>query len=852
MAALLGWPLAAQQSRYELPAEQRTGTIRQIFVVSHSHLDIGFTKPPEQVARDYKDNIDQAIRLARENPDFRWTIESTWMLEEWLRRTEDAALVDELAGLLRSGRFSLGAAFGNMHSGLMAAEEMNRLAYAAAAFRRRFQIPVTVAFQNDVPGFSWAYPRVLAGSGIKYLVTGLNLFIGGGNTLGVAKNPFYWLGPDGSRILTFFTYDSYVEAHRWKLGGRFSLEELEATLPRRLAWLERNGYRYDTYLLMASSGDNADPIGAYRILERIRAWNRKHPELPMRMATAEEYFEHLLRNYGDRFPEASGDSSGHWEIVKLGCPEATGRLREASALLPAAEAAASVASLLGRTPFPKFDFQEAWRGLLTFYEHTTGCGAGWPGYFSKWETDWNNVINYAWSIATYTNAVQQFDKALLRLAGAEDVSSPPFVRRDDSELRLMVYNGLSWERSGPVAVGGLPPKLRAGPLVAEDAATGETLPVEDVPGTQRQILFYARQVPSLGYRIYRIRHGEAPAAPAEFPVEVAWNEAGEIRSIRDRQTGREALDSQPKYAFGNLLVSRNRGAPVPEPLPPAGAQTLDGSVTRRIRFERSGSALPLVEVTLYRGAPFADFRFDLDLGALRRTASRHISYAVSLPLAAGRTSYVDGAGFVLRDPEDFLPGGAAPHRMPVHFVHFSAGGERGVTLASREAFALRPDRTWVLASDALETETREEGKQPLDWVEPAGSARRSFRFRVAFQPEEPWRWKRLGEEFVLELRAIRVSRPDLAPTQSFFELSSDYVQLLAFKPAEDRPGWFALRLQEIAGRGVRDLRLTSWLRLSDAEPATLVEEPAGRRVDLERLELRPWETLTLLVRAAPR
>jgi hypothetical protein len=490
--------------------------------------------------------------------------------------------------------------------------------------------------------------------------------------------------------------------------------------------------------------------------------------------------------------------------------------------------------------------------LLIFYEHTTGCGAGWPGYFSKWETDWNNLINYAWSITAYTNAVQQFDKALLRLAGAGDVSDPPFVRRGDSELRVLVYNGLSWERSGPVIVGRLPSKLLSGPLLAEDVASGESLPVEDVPGTHRQILFYARAVPSVGYRIYRIHSGEAAAVPAEFPVEVTWNEAGEIRSIRDRRSGREALESNPKNGFGALLVSRNRGPLQLEPLPAAKPRVSDGPVTRRIRFERPNSALPLVEVTLFRGGPFADFRFDLDLGVLRRTATRHISYAVSLPLAAGRTTYLDGAGFLLRDPEDFLPGGAAPHRMPVHFVHFAPNGSGGVTLANRDAFAMRPDRVWVLASDALETETREEGKQPLEWIEPAGTAKRSFRFRLAFQRAEPWQWKRLGEEFVLPLWAVRAPGAEIPTKHSFFELSSEHVQLLAFKPAEHRPGWHVVRLQEISGRGAQDVRLSSSLRLSDAELATLIEEPTGRRADLDRLALKPWETLTLLVRAAPR
>ena len=101
--AMCAMPAGAQESRYELSPDQRTGSIRRILVLCHSHLDIGFTRPPDEVARDYKDNIDSAIRLTRENPDFRWTIESTWMLEEWLRRTDDLTLIDRLGKLLREG-----------------------------------------------------------------------------------------------------------------------------------------------------------------------------------------------------------------------------------------------------------------------------------------------------------------------------------------------------------------------------------------------------------------------------------------------------------------------------------------------------------------------------------------------------------------------------------------------------------------------------------------------------------------------------------------------------------------------------------------------------------------------------
>ncbi len=369
----------AQTERFELPAEQRTGSIQRIFVLPHSHLDIGFTLPPDQVARDYKDSIDIAIRLARENGDFRWTIESAWMLGEWLRRTEDERVIAELGRLMQEGRISLGVAFGNMHSGLMDTEEMNRLVYLGESFRRRFGIRSEVAFQNDVPGFSWAYPRVLAGSGVKYLVTGLNLFIGGGNNFGMRQTPFYWIGPDGSRILTWFTYDSYVEGYRWKLSSGAPIEEMEKTVPRRLAWLERNGYPYPTYLLMDAVGDNGDPLRAHRTLLRIRDWNRRHPELPMKMCTAEEFFQHLFEKPGRQLKEAAGDAAGHWELVKLSVPEVASRMRETASLLPAAEALATITSLLKGSSFPRYDFSDAWRELLVFHEHTASGGPGWPG-----------------------------------------------------------------------------------------------------------------------------------------------------------------------------------------------------------------------------------------------------------------------------------------------------------------------------------------------------------------------------------------------------------------------------------------------------------------------------------------
>jgi hypothetical protein len=848
LIAISALMIAAQTpSKFELPAEQRTGSIKRILVLAHSHLDIGFTLPPDQVARDYKDSIDAAMRLARENPDFRWTIESSWMLGEWLRRTTDKKQIEELGRLLHDGRFALGAALANMHSGLVGEEEMNRLVYLGESFRRRFGIAAEVAYQNDVPGFSWAYPRVFAGSSVKYLVTGLNLFIGGGNNLGVRNTPFYWVGPDGSRVLTWFTYDSYVEGYRWNVTSRASLAEMEKTVPRRLAWLEQNGYPYDTYLLMASVGDNADPMHAYRTLTKIREWNRQHPELPMQMCTAEEFFHYIVGKYGTKFREAAGDATGHWEPVKLGAPEVAARMREASSLLPAAEALATADTLLSGAPYPAWDFADAWRELLTFHEHTAGAGAGWPGYYTRWQTDWSNTAHYAAAMNGYSNTRQLFDKAVLHLSGETGISDPA-QKSASEEATVLVYNGLSWERGGPVEVSDLPAPLRTGALEVVDCVTNQSLSVQDVPRTSRHVVFFAPSIPPMGYRLFKLRKPRGDiTSKSDIALKASINANGRITSLRSAD-GIEMIRANAENAFGALLFAKRNGKYLPLPLGPAKVETHDGPVSRLYEITREGSPLIRVSVTLFRGADYADLEFDVDLQPLEREAGR---VAIALPTGNGGQLWLDGAGFSYRVPQDILPGGGA-HQIPaLHFAHFQTDGSHGVTVANRDATLMLRDGTFLVASTGLETKTRDEGTQTLARTEPRGSNIQRFRFRLAVQPERREDWERFGQELNLPLQASVVTAPKLAAQDSFFSVNNRSVHITAFKPAEARPGWYVLRLQEIGGQDVSGVKITSKFRFVDPVFASTVEAPTKNQADLTALSFKPWQTVTILCRIEP-
>src|SRR5262249_39111058 len=148
--------------------------------------------------------------------------------------------------------------------------------------------------------------------------------------------------------------------------------------------------------------------------------------------------------------------------------------------------------------------------------------------------------------------------------------------------------------------------------------------------------------------------------------------------------------------------------------------------------------------------------------------------------------------------------------------------------------------------------TREEGTQQLYRTEPRSSGLQRFRFRIAIQPEDKAAWKRLAAEYHLPLRA-QVLAPGANPaaSRSFLAIDDPRVQMLAFKPAEARPGWYVLRLQDNSGEGAQHVQVTSAFPVAEAQSANLVEQPSGAPVVLSNLSLGPWQTLTILLRFRP-
>ena len=74
-----------------------------IFVVPHEHLDVGFSDFQGKVAEVQSRVIDEAMAMARRDPDFRFSADGYWSAEQFLADRSESDR-QEFVNLVRQGR----------------------------------------------------------------------------------------------------------------------------------------------------------------------------------------------------------------------------------------------------------------------------------------------------------------------------------------------------------------------------------------------------------------------------------------------------------------------------------------------------------------------------------------------------------------------------------------------------------------------------------------------------------------------------------------------------------------------------------------------------------------------------
>lgn len=313
----------------------------KLFAALSTHLNIGYTAIQPKTLDTHLRNIDRAAGLIDTFPLFRWNVEGSWVIQEFFQR-RPVPIQKEVAELARQGRIGVNALNFNLQTFLCSLEELNRATEYSFSLHEQYGIPFAVATQTDVPSLSWALPSILSRAGVRYLASGANQVRGPLLTYGHLddKSPFFWEGPDGRRVMVWYTR-SYEQARRL-FGIPGSLRRAQQSLPVFLSKF-RPDYPYDAALVYGLDGDNAaigDGDTAF-----FKEWNSRYAYPEILPARFEDFFRYIETQGTGQIPVYRGDGGAYWEDGAGECAAATAINRRNQSQIVDVEKLASLVTL---------------------------------------------------------------------------------------------------------------------------------------------------------------------------------------------------------------------------------------------------------------------------------------------------------------------------------------------------------------------------------------------------------------------------------------------------------------------------------------------------------------------------
>ena len=726
----------------------------RIYIVQESHHDLGYTDLPQKVIREQMEFIDLAVRFCEETMDwpedskFRYSIEQSWSLINYIRH-KPVRSVEKLLKFIREGRIEVSALYGNEISELCGHEELVRLLYPSFALKRKYGIPVEYAEITDVPGLSWALAMILSNCGVRYFSPGM--------PRGYFKHAhpfwdeskvvpngmprlFYWVGPDGSKIL-FWYGPGYGVSETYFLSGYKSAYKI---LPAILSELEYKGYPCDAirFRVQKVHRDNAPPS---IIFSRVaREWNSRWAYPRMIISTNSMFFKYIEKKYGAKLARFKGELPDTDYVVgasSTACETGINRITHDKLL--SAEKFSTIASMISDYEYPAETLREAYEHMLLYDEHTWGqANPIGPAQEANWAEK---------ALHAYKASALAHDILIKSLNVIVDR-----IRLQEDGYYIIVFNPLSWSRSDivyaflrepepcgrpihqlkrvqmgtlveepPILVSGsaigrdivrLPRSIINEPFELIDVETDQRVPYQIIEVSSpydpfpyaayryamghldgryaRAIAFLAEDLPPMGYKAYRImpcrrrlkfessiKVSDGILENKFYRIEVD-RETGLVRSIIDKELERELLDRNASHSFNQCIIRTCKGgeeSTIEEPTVSVGRY---GPILGSIIIKGKGLGFPYLiqEITLYDKVK----RIDVS-NRLLKDPTPFLEVYFAFPFGIEDPEFrFEASDSVVKPFRDQFPGSNTNYYAMQHWAYIS-NGHIGVAFSSIEA-----------------------------------------------------------------------------------------------------------------------------------------------------------------------
>jgi len=495
----------------------------KLALCGNSHLDIVFMWAHKEFIRKLGRTHATMLRLMERYPEFIFSQSQAVTYEEM--RVHFPALFEQVKQRMAEGRWEyIGGMWVEPDCNLISGESFTRqFLHGVRYAEETFGVTPRTCWLPDVFGNSWAMPQIMKKCGMEHFVT---------HKMGIWNdtNPwqystFWWEGPDGSRVFSTVPPTHFI--------GTVEADSLKMNWQK---YTDKTAIGESLYCY--GWGDGGGGVDT-EMLEYARRY-KKFPGLPAtEMSTIEGS---LARMKAKATTSAGADVCENIPVWKdeLYLEEHRGvhttkallkKLnRRSENLYREAELYACIASQYGYE-YPLERLNEGWKKILTQQFHDALPGSHITEVFYDIQKDYEKILAIG-------EAVRDEALALIsaQIKGNADFGTP-----------FAVFNSLGCPATSKVE------------LPADDSDIfddhGNPVPSQyyPKPNGEHVLVFIAKDVPAVGYRVYYKKPGRCKAPAIATATEndrfsLQFNDSAELISIFDKANNREILDG-PGNAF---------------------------------------------------------------------------------------------------------------------------------------------------------------------------------------------------------------------------------------------------------------------------------------------------------------
>ena len=306
--------------------------IKEVYIVHHSHTDVGYTDLQEQIIYNQVNNIRDVIATIKDGyenntpaQDFKWNCETYYCVEQFLKTAKEQEKTDFFE-LVKKGNIGISATYLNFNDLV----DVNMLDHKTAKMQEMFQaknISIKTAMNADINGISMGARDMLIKNGIEFLFTNMHTHHGM-YPLYQNQIPYFWENENKDKILVWSgehynlgnalgivfnkNINFMTESYFGKNTDSTALEALHNKLSDSIAEYEGSGYPYDFYITSVSGVFSDNAPANLDIITTINAFNQRFGEEEiLRMVTLQELYMLIREKVADA-PVYRGSMNDWW------------------------------------------------------------------------------------------------------------------------------------------------------------------------------------------------------------------------------------------------------------------------------------------------------------------------------------------------------------------------------------------------------------------------------------------------------------------------------------------------------------------------------------------------------------